>query len=260
LKQPLTDDAAQQLLTDDAVHTPPDYPIQTPPRNARKLSLDDASKLHISDPSKVVMDTVNGPAMATLGIPKYHDRNRNGRRGRSIEPDDLSEKGANASSDIIEIPPPPLTPPVDSQTSRQPVSLAKRLGPVADCSGQSDKFSPPTKRSRRNPVDQTEACDASNDLADNSKALPPLTEEKSSSKQNLPSSSHNSSEKIEVQSPVAERPAMVEQKPETNHSVHIHQDRGISLRGRAGRKSEHTGVADQRRSQVSFVVMRLLYY
>ncbi|EFP83795.1 uncharacterized protein PGTG_09508 [Puccinia graminis f. sp. tritici CRL 75-36-700-3] len=248
-KQPLTDDAAHQLLTDDAVHTPPDYPIQTPPRNARKLLVDDASKIHISDPSKTVMDTANVPAMATLGIPKHNDRSRNGRRGRSIEPDDLSEKDANASSDIIEIPPPPLTP-VDSQTSGQPVSLAKRLGPVADCSGQSDKFSPPAKRSRRNPVDLTEACDVSNDFADNSKALPPSTEEKSSSKQNLPSSSHNSSEKIAVQSPVAERPAKVDQKPETDHSVHINQDRGISLRGRAGRKSEHTGVPEQHRSQV----------
>ncbi|KNZ48848.1 hypothetical protein VP01_536g2 [Puccinia sorghi] len=243
-------DMVQKHPTDDGGNTPSHDVSKTPSSSASEPSIDGARRISIDDASRAMMDTPDEPTRGTLGTPTRNDRNRNGRRGRSIEPEDVGDNYPNASSDIVEIPPPQLAKP-DADPQKQPVSLAKRLGPVADCSLESNKLSPPAKRSRPNPVDRMEGPDVTNNQAHSPTISPPLPEETSPSKKTVSSTSPpDSSEMIQSQLAVPDRPAKLETMTQTRPPATTSQEKVISLRGRAGRKFENTELAEQQRPQV----------
>ncbi|KAI7952342.1 hypothetical protein MJO29_007973 [Puccinia striiformis f. sp. tritici] len=210
-----------------------------PPNEARKPPPPDVKKTSQKDGNKVVESNLKEPSNKTLAIPKQQDRT--GARGRSIEADEISEKGAMASSDIIEILPPQSVQ-VPHEPLKQSISLAKRLGPVADCSIGHDELSPPAKRSRRNPVDPIHASDLSNDLTRTPKVL--LPEKMSPPTRRMSSSPPYSAEKIQSELVIVEPPPKLEKMFDDNSSSQAHQEKVISLRGRAGLKRDHHEVTE----------------
>jgi len=249
-KAAITDEVRKHPTDDDGGNPPSHEVSKTPPGSASEPSIDGERRISIDDASRAMLDTPDEPTRATLRTPTRNDRNRNEGRGRSIESEDVGGKYPNASSDIVEIPPPQLAKP-DADPQKQPVSLAKRLGPVADCSLESNTLSPPAKRSRPNPVDRMEAPDMTNNPTHSPKISPSLPEETSPSKKTASSTSPpDSSEMIQSQLAVPERPPKLETVTQTRPPATTPQEKVISLRGRAGRKSENTEVAEQQRQQI----------
>ncbi|PLW19474.1 hypothetical protein PCANC_08772 [Puccinia coronata f. sp. avenae] len=239
--QVLIDDTSKKVTNDTG--NPPPETCKASPGNANAHSIDGTSEVSVDEASRAVMDDPNDEtSKATLKVSQCDDRSRNERRARSNELED--KKDAHASSDIIEIPP-PQPGQADPEPPKQHVSLAKRLGPVADCLDESNDISPPAKRSKPNPIDRSEAPETSNDAADNSEACSPSPDEMSSSKNHSSSSPPDSSERIQTQ--LLPQP---ETKAESHPSAQPPQEKVISLRGRAGRKSDNTEVVEPQRSQV----------
>ncbi|POW00801.1 hypothetical protein PSTT_12887 [Puccinia striiformis] len=112
-----------------------------PPNEARKPPPPDVKKMSQKDGNKVVENDLKEPSNKTLAIPKQQDRT--GARGRSIEADEISEKGAMASSDIIEILPPQSVQ-VPHEPLKQSISLPNDLDQWPTARSH-DELSPPLR-------------------------------------------------------------------------------------------------------------------
>lgn len=163
------------------------------------------------------------------------------------EATDSTNKNGKASSDIVELDPSQSALAADS--SKKVASLAKRLGPMADKTVETDKLSPPAKKHRRNPVEPVEIPDVPNDLSHNTRALP-LTND-TSLDSIAASISPDSCENPPNQSVMDEKFKLVNPVLETSlPSPTIAQDKGISLRGRAARKPEQDDNAEKPRPMI----------